>query len=297
MASAYSGYRLGVDTDVAGIRSQVFEAADGESTRQSLGFGAFFVGDVNGDGRDEIAFTEGRGGTSGHGAAYIFSGAHSGSVVPIESAADMTVQSDSLASPAMQFSGLQGARPAGDVNGDGIADLRLSARYTQRVIDGSWQHSGAVGLLYGRATLPSTIGFSQLDTIYYGDAGDQMGQPAMDRFADFDGDGYADTVINDAYASESIGGEVQHRGRLWIMRGGPSLPHLIDIRSSADATLFADTRVPGMFGYTWNMGDWNGDGRPDLVVGDHYAGDHELHEHAGRVYMFYNGSALHVAPR
>jgi len=47
-----------------------------------------------------------------------------------------------------------------------------------------------------------------------------------------------------------------------------------------------------MFGYTWNTGDFDDDGRPDIVVGDHYAGDRELHEHAGRVYLFSNGSSF-----
>jgi hypothetical protein len=43
-----------------------------------------------------------------------------------------------------------------------------------------------------------------------------------------------------------------------------------------------------------NVGDWNADGWSDLIVGDHYPGDRELHEHAGRAYLFYNRGSFAV---
>lgn len=116
----------------------------------------------------------------------------------------------------------------------------------------------------------------------------------MDRGADLDGDGFADFLLNDPYFIEPVRGDPQHRGRLWIVRGGTALPRAIEVEDAAARTLLADTSVPGMFGYTWNTGDFNGDGRVDIVVGDHYAGDREMHEHAGRVYLFFNGSSFSV---
>jgi hypothetical protein len=101
-------------------------------------------------------------------------------------------------------------------------------------------------------------------------------------------------VVNDPYFLETVGGEAQRRGRLWLIRGGPTLPKTVDIRATAARTFLADTTIPGMFGYTWNVGDWNADGWSDLIVGDHYAGDRELHEHAGMAYLFYNRGSFAV---
>lgn len=175
-----------------------------------------------------------------------------------------------------------------------MADALLTARYTEQQQGGSWRRVGAAGILYGRHNFPSALGFSQLDSILYGRPGDQLGHPAMDRGADFDRDGQDDILVNDPYYVEPVGGEDQYRGRLWLVRGRASMPRTLDVEGDADRYLLADTRVPGMLGFTWNTGDWNGDGLPDIVVGDHYAGDHQLHDHAGRAYLFYGGSSLRL---
>jgi hypothetical protein len=188
---------------------------------------------------------------------------------------------------------LESIRPAGDVNGDGLADALLSARNTRRLLNGSWTRVGAAGVLLGRREgYPAHVGFSELDQIFYGGQAGQLGHPAMDRGADFDRDGRADVLINDPYYLEPIGGDTQLRGRLWLIRSTPPLPKLVDVEASASRYFVADTRLPGMFGYTWTTGDWNADGRPDIVVGDHYRGDSELHDHSGVAYLFYNGGAF-----
>ena len=111
--------------------------------------------------------------------------------------------------------------------------------------------------------------------------------------ADFNGDGFSDILINDSNFREDIGGESQIRGRMWLLLGGPHLPHTMDLESGAARILLADNRLPGLFGFNWATGDWAGDGRPDLVVADHYSGDQELDDRAGRTYLFYN-DALHL---
>ena len=83
---------------------------------------------------------------------------------------------------------------------------------------------------------------------------------------------------------------MQDRGRMWLLRGRPDLPHTIPLKSSADRVLLADTGIPGLFGFNWSAGDWNHDRRPDLVIADHYAGDRQRHLFAGRDYLFYNHS-------
>jgi hypothetical protein len=293
----HTGYRLGVDRNVDGIRSLVFEDPEPAATNSSLGFSASFVGDITGRGRDALAFTAGQGGSTGRGAAYIFTRPLNPSTPnPIDiRTADTTVAADELneGNVHLRFAGLESVRPAGDVNGDGTPDLLFTARETQSLINGSWKQVGAAAVLYGsRGGLPAQLGMSSLQHIYYGDQEGQLGQPASDHGADFYGDGRADVLISDPYYLEPVGGQLQQRGRMWLIRSTPNQPKLVDVEASASLYFVADTRFPGLFGFTWDTGDFNGDGRTDLVIGDHYQGDRELDIHAGVVYLYYGGSAI-----
>lgn len=293
------GYRLGIDGDVDGMRGTVLTVPNRDWTRGSLGFGVFFLEDISGDGRDELAFGTGRGGPSGRGAVYIFWGRADGLPSEISIAeADLVIDAGDeheRAGVKMQFAELASARPAGDVNGDGIDDALITARYSKRSVGNSMTMVGAVGVLFGSEELVAkrTQPFSELPVVIIGERHGWIGQPAMDRGGDIDGDGYADILVNDPYYRESISGSTpQYRGRVWMVRGGASMAPLIHVESDAHRVFLPDTRIPGMFGFTWTTGDWNGDGKLDVVIGDHYAGDSQRNEHRGITYLFYNGSAM-----
>jgi hypothetical protein len=286
----FVGYRLGVDTNRHGIRSTVYTLPSTSLTRTSLGFGASFVGDLKGNGHDDLAFSAGLAGPNQGGEDFIFFGPPHPyrSHVAIESA-PLTIHADNMTSPPLQFAGLESVRPNGDVYGDGHHDALLTARYT-RAGD---QIVGAVGVLRGRAHFPHSLGFSQLDTIVYGTEAGKIGQPSMAHAADFNGDGCTDLLINDPAYAEDIGGSEQDRGRMWLVRGRSDLPHLLPLEPAADRIILANNHFPGDFGFNWDTGDWNADGRPDAVIADEYSGDRQLHDFAGRTYLFYNHS-LHL---
>ena len=289
----YAHYRLGIDRDAGGIQSLIFQDPDPAATNASLAFSASFVGDITGSGRDALAFTAAGAGPTGGGQAYIFTRRLDPSTAPpIDmTSADVTVTADRLDQGGvhLRFMGLASARPAGDVNGDGIPDVIFTARNTESWLGGRWTHVGAAAVLYGRrGGLPAQIPLSSLDHIYYGDEPGQLGQPASDHGADFNGDGRADVLLADPYYLEPIGGQLQQRGRMWLVLSSPSQPRLVDVVAAASRYIVADTTLPGLFGFTWDTGDFNGDGRPDLVISDHYEGDRSLDIHAGVVYLFYN---------
>jgi hypothetical protein len=287
----FRGYRLGVDTNRDGIRSTVYTLPDASLTRASLAFSTSFVGDLTGNGHDDLAFSAALAGANEGGEDYIFFAPppKGQTHVPMQSA-PLTIYADELASPPLRFGGLDGVRPAGDINGDGRPDALLTARFTDGQIEGQRTNVGAVGVLYGSASYPARLPFSSLGTIVYGSEKGEVGQPAMSGPADFNGDGYSDILINDPNYFEEIGGEPQYRGRLWLLLGGPHLPHTLDLEPNANRILLADDRFPGLFGFNWATGDFAGNGRPDLVVADHYSGDRELNDRAGRTYLFYNHS-------
>lgn len=288
------GYRLGMAGTSGAIHTITFEDPDPADTNSSLGFSASFVGDVTGSGRDALAFTAAAAGPSGGGQAYIFTAPPTRSAGrPIDvRGAPVVVSADALDEGDMQlrFAGLESVRPASDVNGDGIPDLIITARDTESLLGGSWTPVGAAAVMYGRrgGGLPATAGLSAADHIYYGEERGQLGQPASDHGADFDGDGRADVALSDPYYLEPLSGQLQERGRMWIVGSTAGQPKLIDVEASATRYLLADTTLPGLLGFTWDTGDFDGDHRPDLVVGDHYEGDPALDVHAGVAYLFDN---------
>jgi hypothetical protein len=292
----YRRYRLGID-GIDGrahhIMQQVFEDPDPAATDASLGFSASFVGDITSSGHDALAFTAGSAGPSGSGQAYVFTRPPPrSSRAPTDMrTAPLVVSADALQTAGLQlrFRGLESARPAGDVNADGIPDMLVTARDTQSVLGGHWTPVGAAAVLYGRRdALTGGIGLSAFDHVYYGDERGQVGQPASDHGADFDGDGRADVLVSDPYYLEPLGGQLQQRGRMWLIARVADQPKLVAVERAATRTLLADTSLPGLFGYTWDTGDIDGDGRADLLVGDHYEGDPALDIHAGVVYLYRN---------
>jgi hypothetical protein len=296
-----TGFRLGVDVIRDGIRTAVFEAPNCQMTNVSLGFGAYFVGDIDSDGFNDLAFATNAGG-AGRGAIYFFFGRSDYlSFGPHQFAdADLIIAAEDEPlhglvhgqAVDMKFQGLDSARPAGDVNGDGILDLLIGAHYSQRLLHGAWTTVGAAGIFYGRHGFRGNHSFSSADVFVIGERRGNVGHPAVERNGDIDGDGYSDLLINDPYYIESIGGDAQYRGRLWVIRGAKDLPRFLEVEKDAALTFLPDTTIPGMFGYTWSTGDWNGDGRLDIVIGDHYAGDSVRDEHRGVTYMYYNGSSF-----
>lgn len=154
---------------------------------------------------------------------------------------------------------------AGDVNGDGFADILIGAR---RV--GS---QGTVYLFYGSASVFSTgtVDFSTADVVFVGEApgGEAIGGVSA---GDVNGDGFDDMLIG---ALDSAG-----KGIVYLVYGASSgLGGNIDL---ATANLkFSTEQVGGTRPSLSGAGDVNGNGYDDFLVGDTWQGS------GGTVYLFY----------
>jgi len=213
-------------------------ARDGNNGR--FGYAVAGAGDVNGDGYADVlvgAYAVPRVADRFGGRAYLYLGSAVGLVnVP-------AVTFSIAESGAFAFS----VAGAGDVNGDGFADIVIGSWAFAGVPDRAYLYHGSAN---GPSTTPSTIvARTSTETAYFG--------TSVACAGDVNGDGYADLVVG-------ADGADGNRGRALVYLGG-----------SAGVATVPASDLPGtnatqgdQFGYSVaGAGDINGDGFGDLVVG------------------------------
>ena len=157
---------------------------------------------------------------------------------------------------------------AGDVNGDGFADLIVGANYA----DPNGMDSGASYVVFGHAsTFAPTLDLSTLDGIngfrVSGAAAYDSSGFSVASAGDFNGDGFDDLIIGAAYAHPNGEGS----GASYVVFGKASgFGANINLSALDGSNGF---RLPGVAAYDGNgrtvasAGDVNGDGYDDLIVG------------------------------
>ncbi len=167
------------------------------------------------------------------------------------------------------------AAPAGDVNGDGLADL----------IVGAYQ-SDAGGLDAGRAYV--YFGGRRVDakpdvTLTGEVAGDLFGVSVAGA-GDVNQDGYPDLIVG-AHENDSNGANA---GRAYLFFGGPTVDAKTEVVLTGEAAGDA-------FGYSVaSAGDFNGDGYADVIVGAYE--NSARGAGAGRAYVFLGGARMDATP-
>ena len=157
-----------------------------------------------------------------------------------------------------------------DVNGDGYGDILLGAR--------AWDgERGRAYLFYGgpRKTMDTVC-----DKVFTGQAqGDRFGCDVC--LADIDNDGLADVLIG---APGSLS-----RGRVYLYWGSA------DMDTKPDLVLDGEQGINSRFGHHIEVGCFNTDDYPDLVVGAF--GNLSSNKQRGRVYLFYGNERASIDTR
>ena len=255
----------------AGLATGAAWTAESDQAGSQFGEAVAAAGDVNGDGYGDVivganSYTNDQG---GEGRAFVYLGSSSGLA----------------AGPAWMAEGDQSnanfgvsVATAGDVNGDGYADVIVGARDWDGGQTDEGRASVYLGSAAGLGTSPAWTGESNQPGARFGNAVGTAG--------DVNADGYSDVVVAAVRFNNGLG---DFSGRAYAYLGSAS-----GLATSAVWTV--DSAQGGaQFGVSvGTAGDVNGDGYADVIVG---ANAHDNGATNGRAYVYFgSGSGPSVSP-
>lgn len=287
-----SRFRLGLDNECFGMRVTTIDLSELPLTVGGMNLTTLGISDVDNDGFDELAITVSDGTSAG--ASYVYYGGAARGCeyrlglgdadLVVRTQQKMQLSDDS----SLEFRGIFSATTVEDFDGDGSREILFVAPKTVYRERGIARQVGCVGLLRGGERRLGSLEFSDLDFIVHGEVGRTyaLGKQNSCRSVDITGNGCADLLINDTAYPEDCCGRTIERGRFWLVEGGRDRPRVMAVPKDAKVAYLADLRVPGLFGYGWTVGDFNGDGRYEIAIGDHYLGYRDGKRAVGGVYLF-----------
>jgi hypothetical protein len=143
----------------------------------------------------------------------------------------------------------------GDLNGDGFDDFVVGAYYESSTA----AQAGAAYVIYGGSAIEGEMSLDDANVVLTGEAAADKAGRAVNIVPDLDGDGRADLLVASPAADPS---GLSAAGKLYIVFGGGTSGSLAD----------ADVTFSGQGGYNYAglgqaVGDFNGDGDDDLLIG------------------------------
>ena len=258
-------------------------------TGEQLGVAIYSIGDINGDGTEELIV----GGAQTQRCDAIPALPYEG----IQPKADIIATHGGVHLHDWAGSAICANVASGDVDGDGREDFALGD-------NDDWIHSGAgnVTLIMGSRTLPADINFQSLSSAglryvhFYGNgAGYEAGGSVS--IGDVDGDGHADLFIGVPWENDPL----VHSGKVYFIPGSavtdvvnganPTFPNGYWIRLDGDVYTLGGGAIHGdvpnaeisALGISATS-DTNNDGHKDLVIGSWFYG----HSSEGKGFFFGN---------
>src|SRR5687768_4167715 len=262
---------------------------NGQCANDFSGRSAAGAGDVNGDGLDDLivgaADSDPAAGNYA-GRSYVVFGKSAGSAIDLSAVAAGTGGFVINGQCAADFSG-RSVAGAGDVNGDGLADLIVGAYVSDPAAGDAAGRSYVVfGKNAGGAIDLSAVAAGTGGFVINGQCANDLSGTSVAGAGDVNGDGLADLIVGAAESDPAAGNRA---GRSYVVFG-KSDSSAIDLSAIAAGTggfvingqCTNDESGRSVAG----AGDVNGDGLADLIVGA-YASDPAAGSYAGRSYVVF----------
>jgi len=250
---------------------------NGSAAGDQNGISVSSAGDVNGDGFDDLIIGANGADPNGSylaGASYVIFG-KAGGFSAVLNPADLDGSNGFRLDGAASYdqSGFS-VSSAGDVNGDGFADIIIGARLADpngNSIAGSsyvvFGKEGGFSATFDLSSLDGSNGF-RLD----GNASSDLSGFSVSSAGDVNGDGFADIIIG-AYGADPNGSNSGSSYVVFGKAGGFSATFDLSSLDGSNGFRIDGVTTSDLSGWSVSgAGDVNGDGFDDLIIGAKYAG-------------------------